>query len=93
MAADLNFICRRCGEILVEVRKLENGRRVFNCGGCRDNECMECVICHNPRGIWADNGTICGGCALDGMEGRLVLSEEQKAAILKWRIRVSIPVE
>lgn len=92
MAIDRNLVCRRCGGTLVEVRKLENGRKVFDCDRCHDNECLECVICRNPRGIWADNGAICGCCALQWMEGKLVLSGEQKAAILEWQVAVKVPV-
>ena len=88
--SDWNFNCR-CGGNLIEVKKLENGRRVFNCDKCKNNECLECSICHNPRGIWADDGLICGLCALDWLSGKIIFSKEQGAGILEWRVEGKFP--
>lgn len=95
---DKNFICRCGGDILL-VKTLENGRKVFACseylnGKDRDHQKLfECVICHLPKTIWADDGTICDGCGLKFLEGELALIEEQKAGIRKWMIKTTICIK
>ena len=80
-----------CGGDILDIRTLENGRKVFKCNKGNDEghqELLECVICHLPKTIWADYGTICGGCGLRFLAGELTLTEEQKAGIKKWTVTV-----
>lgn len=88
----MNFICM-CGGTILHVRTLENGRKVFKCNRGTDwihQELFECVICHMPRIIWADDGTICGCCGIKFLSGELMLTDEQKKSIEKWKIIVRI---
>jgi len=86
MARDGNFVCRRCDGNLVEVKRIDGGRVVYNCDRCHDNECQECTVCHFPRAIWADDGDICGLCAMRCMHGEIRLTEKQAAGIKKWMV-------
>ena len=83
--------CGGCGMgLLVEIRKLENGRRVFNCNLCEKNECFECSICHNPRASFAGDD-ICICCWFAWTQGEIILSEKQIAEIMKWRVAITLP--
>jgi len=87
---DPNFVCM-CGGNLVHIRTEGNGRRVFKCDKGNDTihqELSECVICHLPKSIWADDGTICANCGLDFLSGNLKLTNEQKADIEKWKVTI-----
>jgi DNA-directed RNA polymerase subunit RPC12/RpoP len=86
---DINYVCAGCGGNLVVIKE-ENGRKTYNCDRCHKNECLECTICHKPRVIWADDGTICGGCGLKFLAGKLTLTEEQKAGVEKWIVMIQI---
>ena len=88
---DGNFVCR-CGGDILPIRTLENGRKVFKCNGNGDDhsELLECVLCNLPKTIWADDGTICGGCGLRFLSGELWLTEEQKEGINKWMVIVRV---
>ncbi|OGF82827.1 hypothetical protein A3B18_00220 [Candidatus Giovannonibacteria bacterium RIFCSPLOWO2_01_FULL_46_13] len=88
---DGNFVCF-CGGDLHHTRTLENGRKVFKCnkGGEDHQELLECVICGLPKTIWADDGTICGGCGMKFLSGELELTEEQKAGIMKWSVATRV---
>lgn len=90
---DGNFVCR-CGGDILYIKTLENGRRVFRCSEGDDDhqELLECVICRLPKTIWADDGTICGGCGMKFLKGELTLTEEQKEGIKKWMISVQVDV-
>jgi len=85
---DPNFICRRCNGILVEVRKDSAMRSVFNCQSCNQNELTECTVCHMPRSIWADDGDVCGLCALDMIEGRREPTRDQLKGMAKWMVKL-----
>lgn len=88
---DGNFVCF-CGGDIAHVRTLENGRRVFKCGNgdIPHEELMECIVCHLPKTIWADDGTICGGCGMKFLTGELVLTEDQIKGMEKWKITIRI---
>lgn len=89
---DGNFVCGGCGGIMVKVRRQPDGRKVFNCEKCHNNECLECTVCHYPRSIWADDGNVCGVCALDMMEGKRELTQAHMDDIKKWTVKVpSVP--
>jgi hypothetical protein len=88
---DKNFVCA-CGGDIVHVWTLEGGRKLFKCYGHDDKEhrdFLECIICHLPKTIWADDGTICANCGLKFLSGELELTKEQEEGIRKWI--VSIP--
>ena len=88
-----DFVCR-CGGDILHTRTLENGRKVFKCNNKNDDknhqELLECVICHLPKTIWADDGTICGGCGLGFFAGELTLTEEQREGIKKWEVIIRV---
>lgn len=88
VVVDGNFVCGGCGGVLVEVRRQLDGRRVFNCARCHENECLECTVCHYPRSIWADDGGVCGVCALEVIEKRRELTREQTEGIKKWTVTI-----
>lgn len=89
---DPSFICSACNGDVVVIRE-ENGRKIYSCNNCRKGEIAECIICHKPRNIWADDGDICGICAMQYLTGKLSLTPEQVAGIMKWRARVRVSVQ
>lgn len=82
---NLDYVCRVCSGNLIVVRE-ENGRKVYTCDTCHGGEIPECTICHKPRSIWADDGDICGLCAIEYLRGNLSLTPEQIAGIEKYRV-------
>lgn len=82
-----SFMCQACGGgQLVEVRKEVNGQIVVNCKECNKCEMLVCIICKCPRRIWADDGTICMLCHQDYLAGKIKLTSEQLADIMKWAV-------
>ncbi len=85
---DPNFVCRVCFGDIVLVRE-ENGRKVYQCSTCQaGGDIYECIICHKPRTIWADDGNVCGLCFFDWQEGKIQLTEEQITSIRKWIVTI-----
>ena len=93
---DPNFICAICEGDIVVKKTLANSRKIFGCANinCKNYnaEILECAICHMPRTIWADDGTICAACCLKWMDGKLLLTSEQIKGIRKWTVEVKIPL-
>lgn len=91
---DGNFVCRCCDGDIVLARN-ENGRRVFKClkpdpNGKEHPELYECLVCRLPKSIWADDGTVCGNCALDFIQGQIQLTKEQIVGMKKWVIAIRV---
>ncbi|MDD5430908.1 MAG: hypothetical protein PHP03_01665 [Candidatus Pacebacteria bacterium] len=87
---DLYFVCGGCGGNLVVVDTLPDGRKVYNCDKCGKNKLFECVVCHKPKSIWADDGEVCGGCALQAMSGEIKLTKKQVDGINKWAVEIPV---
>lgn len=75
--------CRACSELIVPISKNPTGLAHFK---CKCTEWDECAVCHRPRTIWADDGTVCGMCALDGASGKKKLTKEQIDGVSKWTV-------
>jgi len=80
------FKCFRCGEMFSLTGETKGGRRIYKCEKCNRDKIVECIICHRPKTIWADDGDICIQCFLDWREDKVNLNEEQLAGILKWAV-------
>lgn len=80
-----HFNCWTCRKKLVVIGE-RKGRKIYGCETktCPRRKLLECTTCHKPREIWADDGDICGLCALAYLEGRLSLTPEQIARIEKY---------
>ena len=88
---DADFTCAGCGGRLAPVGCTISDRRfIYNCDRCGNNLCYECTVCHKPRTIWADDGSVCGVCALETMIGRRSLSSAQAAGVRKWMVAVPL---
>jgi len=83
-----DYICAGCGGTLIVTEEKENKRRIFNCAKCHNNKLLECIICHKPRSVWADNSDICAVCALKWVEGVLTLCKEDIKKIKDWKVRM-----
>jgi hypothetical protein len=87
----LEFVCGACGGQLVEVRRGRFNRAVYNCEKCKDNELVECTVCHKPRQLWAnEDQTICAICATDYQDGKIKLSSGQINKIRKNPARLKL---
>ena len=60
---DPNFVCSICNGTLVEIGKLPDGRKTYNCDGCGENIVHECIKCHRPRNV--DGVGRCLKCTMD----------------------------
>ena len=85
--ADSRLICGACcGDMKVVDER--NGRKVFNCEKCHKNEMLECTICHLPKSIWADDGSVCGLCAFQTLNGKIDLTPQQIKGINRWIVHI-----
>jgi hypothetical protein len=84
---DSRLICGACLGNLVVVGE-KNGQKIFNCDRCHNNEMLECMICHLPKSIWADDGKICGLCYFAFTEGKINLTPQELDRINRWKIHV-----
>ena len=86
------FVCK-CGGDIVHIKTLDSGRRIFQCScdnpGCNEEK-PECIICHLPKTIWADDGDICAGCGLKFLNKEITLTDGQIAGMAKWMVILKI---
>lgn len=85
-----NFMCGLCGMRLVEAGRTPEGRIRYNCSACGKNELLGCTVCGFPRAIWADDGKVCGSCAISFMFGEQKLTERDEARCMEWRVMVDL---
>lgn len=85
-----NFICAGCGGELLHTDTQDSGRKVYSCNRCQNSKMLECVICDNPRSVWGDDGTICGVCTFEMLNGKRIFTPEQKEKIQKWTVEVTL---
>lgn len=89
---DPNYICGICYGDLVKIDKLENSQRVYACNSCGspNTSILECTVCHLPKTIWADSGTICADCFFKWQSGKIKLSRLQIEGIKEWIVTAEI---
>lgn len=70
----------------------DDGRTFFVCEKCNglSGKILGCVLCGEPRTIWADDGKICGVCGMEFLIGKRTLTKEQKAELAKWAVTIEV---
>jgi hypothetical protein len=95
---NFNFVCRTCKHDIVQVQSPTSQRGLRGKFNCSNNSCKnkefwyECLICHNPRKLWADKEEeICIGCGISIIQGKIDSEYENRFDEWKKQIQKNYP--